>query len=56
MEAELAEAQEIKTHFERISKELEKLKIVHKELERTQFNQVGSLLPSPILHPPTPIH
>ncbi|PLW07317.1 hypothetical protein PCASD_25135 [Puccinia coronata f. sp. avenae] len=40
MEAELAEAQEIKTHFERISKELEKLKIVHKELERTQFNQV----------------
>jgi DNA repair exonuclease SbcCD ATPase subunit len=41
MEAELAEAQELKTNYERLTKELEKLKAAHKELERTQFRQVG---------------
>ncbi|KAA1076135.1 hypothetical protein PGT21_034949 [Puccinia graminis f. sp. tritici] len=39
MEAELAEAQELKTNYERLTKELEKLKAAHKELERTQFRQ-----------------
>ncbi|WAR53618.1 hypothetical protein PtB15_3B126 [Puccinia triticina] len=39
MEADLVEAQEIKTQYERTTKELEKLKAAHKELERTQFQQ-----------------
>lgn len=39
MEAELADSQELKTRYERITKDLEKLKAAHKELERTQFQQ-----------------
>lgn len=39
METELADYQELRTSYERITKELEKLKAAHKELERTQFQQ-----------------
>lgn len=40
MEAELAQAQELKSHCDRITKELERLKAVHKEADRNQSRQL----------------
>ncbi|POW12264.1 hypothetical protein PSTT_04551 [Puccinia striiformis] len=39
MEVELVQAQQTQSQYERVTKELEKLKAAHKELERIQFQQ-----------------